>query len=171
VSVLVDTSWIDINSVQSVYPLHVLIFRPSRIFRRTIAFRDIKDVEVTQRRRLVILDADIIYVTDDTGRLLSKIKPGKLECGALNNAVSVCTDKFDNMIVSDSGNRRLVQFLALGSYMTTLLSWGPMSPRRDSCVLDESTTASTYGITMSADGFLMVVVSGGGFAEVRVYRP
>ena len=64
--------------------------------------------------------ADCIKVFSEEGKFLYNIGSGGFGDGQLNNPVGLVIDKFNNLIVCDTGNRRLQIFGLDGTFVTKI---------------------------------------------------
>ncbi|ESO08484.1 hypothetical protein HELRODRAFT_190746 [Helobdella robusta] len=105
-------------------------------------FGNIVDVATTCKDDLVVLDAgssssssgssSSIYVINmATNQLKSAIYPKHELCGRLNNPSSVSVDAHNRIIVSDTGNKRLLIFYAAGTKSTNVHENGPKSNKNE----------------------------------------
>jgi len=70
-------------------------------------FKDIKDIAIDSKDRIIILDSTNVQIFDSNGKFIKKIgyiAPGVNE---FNNPLSVAVDSKDNIIIADTGNNKI----------------------------------------------------------------
>jgi hypothetical protein len=103
-------------------------------FRQPIGFQNITDVAINSQQDIIVLDAGSIYTLTEDGFIKSVINPSQEPCAALKNPTAIATDQSHNILVSDTGNQRVLLFGANGRYRQTIYerqtdqSGGPMIP-------------------------------------------
>ena len=99
---------------------------------------------------------------DDEGMVKMIIDPAKEACSKLRAPEAIAVDRLNNILVSDSGNQRLLRFSSNGMFSRSLLNFmlAPV-PRADTTV---------HGVAVGAGDRMGVVVTGREMAQVRVYQ-
>ena len=88
------------------------------------AFKSIQDVCFNSLKELVVLDtgSQRVFVISGSGRLRATVRAHTEPCGSLLAPHSVTCDKWNNILVSDTGNGRLLKFSANGTFSRCLLN-------------------------------------------------
>ena len=103
---------------------------------KSMSFHHIQDIALNSLDELIVLDGGRceIYVMDTNGAIKITINPTKDACGALKEPGHLTTDKWNSILVSDTGNSRVLKFSANGNYARCLLNykiWGTAGPESD----------------------------------------
>jgi len=122
-------------------------------FNQSIPFQDITDIAINSHQDIVVLDAGLIYTITEDGFIKSVINPSQESCSALRSPSAVAVDQSHNVLVSDSGNKRVLLFGANGRYKDTILNKSKMTP---------------VGVDVSSADQAFVVTRGTKSAEVLV---
>ena len=131
--------------------------------RRSTSFQHITAVTVTTNGDIVVLDSKLgdITVIDSAGKINLVVEPSREPCGKLLAPEAIAVDCIGNIIVSDTGNRRLLRFSANGMFSRCLLNFSLGTGRGDMTV---------HGVAVGEGGAMAVVLAGSNMAEVRVYQ-
>jgi hypothetical protein len=145
--------------------LRVLKTRRAGKLRRTTNFQQIVSIAVLGNGDVAVLDSKLgdISVIDPSGKVKLLISPVQEPCGKLLAPEAIAVDRIGNIIVSDSGNRRLLRFSANGMYSRCLLNFSLGATSTPGGV-------TVHGVAVGEGGAMAVVVAGESMAEIRVYQ-
>lgn len=133
---------------------------------RSASFKCIQDIAVNALKDIIVLDVGKgeIYIMDSNGNLKTSIVPSKETCGPLTLAEGLTTDKWNNILVSDTGNNRILKFSANGTYARCLLNF-KLSSGNDKDL-------QTRGITTGKPNCdaMVIVVTGSSIAYIAIYK-
>jgi hypothetical protein len=137
-------------------------------FIQSIPFQNITDIAINSQQDIVVLDAGTIYIITEDGFIKSIINPAQEPCSALRNSTAVAVDQSHNILVSDSGNKRVLLFGANGRYKQTILDSATLSRGSEASRKMGDSTKMPIGVAVSPADQAFVVTRGTKFAEVLV---
>jgi len=112
-----------------------------------------------------VLDGGAIYTLTDDGFIKSVTSPAHEQCSGLKQPTAVTVDRSHNVIVSDTGNQRVLLFGANGKYQRTLYD-GRDGGNAGGAPVGRPTWP--IGLDVNDEDQLFVIVKGDKFAEVVV---
>lgn len=135
--------------------------RDAQLTRKLIPFEEIVDVAVSSRGELCILEAKVVFVTDEDGLILTSIRPDEASpCGPIGRGLALASCPDDrSIVIVDDGLRRVLLFGPEGQFVSCLLNFNDRF----------SSDATVNGIAVTKSKRLFLVSTGDKMAEVRAY--
>lgn len=135
--------------------------RDAQLTRKLIPFEEIVDVAVSSRGELCILEAKVVFVTDEDGLILMSIRPDEASpCGPIGRGLALASCPEDrSIVIVDDGLRRVLLFGPEGQFVNCLLNFYDRF----------SSDANINGIAVTKSNKLFLVSTGDKMAEVRAY--
>lgn len=123
-----------------------------------------------------MLDAGVIYTLTSEGVIKTVTQPAQEPCGRFNKPTAITVDQSDNVIVSDTGNRRVLLFTASGRFNRLLYDGTPSQAGGGAMGLSSAGGKGgvggrgtwPVGVDVNQENQLLVVVKGDKTAEVVV---
>ena len=136
------------------------------VFQRGSVFESIQDVAVNSQNDIAVLDskAGEIYLMNEEGLIKLTFTPSTESCGALKDPYSIAFDRYNNLYVSDTGNKRVLKFYANGRFARCVLNFSLGNPTQ------KEMKTTVYGIASGDENHIIVALSGDKTAEVRLYE-
>lgn len=141
--------------------------RKPGLFRLRTKFKSISDVSSNSLNQIVVLDVgrNCVYVVDNSGIVKLKVSLSSVHsCGPTDGVYTITVDSHDSIIMSDSGNKRVLQFSSGGTFLNCLVDFGKKS---DGGI--NPSAPFVYGLAVNHSSRLYIATSYSKFSEIKVY--